>query len=103
MKIRIAAFSVAMLTLSASIAVAADVNFDVNLKSKQGNTETTINVGNRPSTPPAPIIIKEKKTVIIKEGERVKEEEHDRGKKKGHYKDKHKKHKKEHHKEKHED
>lgn len=86
-------FTVAVFS-TASFAVAADVNFDVNMKTKQGNTETNLSIGNKPKPAPTTVIVKEK-TVVIKESAGREDREHyDNGKKKGHYKDKYKKHKK---------
>lgn|GEM_PF-7058517 len=79
-----------------SYAFAADVNFDVNMKTKQGNSETSISVGNKPHPAPSTVVVKEK-TVIIKETDGRGEGHHDNGKKKGHDKKKHKKHKQERH------
>jgi len=84
----------ATVLVSSSYAFAADVNFDVNVRSRSGNTDTGIRVGNTPPPPPAPVVVREQTVIIKEQGARHEEVRHDNGKKKGHYKEKHKKHKK---------
>lgn len=82
-------FTMSFLTVS-SYVFAADVNFDINMQTKQGDTSTNISIGNKPKPAPTTVIMKEK-TVIIKENAGKSDVEH--GNKKGH-ETKHKKHNK---------